>query len=85
MNWEKVRQAYPDRWVVLEAKAAHSAEGYRVIDEAEVVAVLEDAMEAFRRHAALQKQEPRREFYFFHTSRECLDIYEKKRAGLQKI
>ena len=50
-----------------------------------VIDFFDDSMEAFRRHQELHKQKPNRELYFFHTSREDLDIREKKWTGLRKI
>lgn len=84
MKWDKVREVYPNKWVVLEAVEAHSVDGYRILDNVEVQDVCTDAMEAFCKHAALQKQWPRREFYFFHTLREALDIHEKKQLRWQR-
>jgi len=66
---------------------AHSENNYRILDELAlaIVDTFDDSMEAFRKHAELHKQNPQREFYFFHTSRENLDIREKNWAGLRKI
>ncbi|HHW35812.1 MAG TPA: hypothetical protein GXX18_00690 [Bacillales bacterium] len=85
MLWEEVRQAYPDKWVVLEAIEAHSDSNYRIVDEIAVIDIYDDSMDALHRHSELHKQKPNRELYFFHTSREELNILEKKWAGLRKI
>lgn len=85
MHWEEVRQAYPDKWVVLEAIGAYSHDDIRVVEDMAVLNSFDDSMEALRRHDELHKQKPDREFYFFHTSRENLDIREKKWTGLRKI
>jgi hypothetical protein len=85
MLWEEVRKAYPDKWVVFEAIEAHSDSNYRIVDDIAVIDFFDDSMDAFHRHAQLHKQKPYRELYFFHTSRESLDIREKKWAGLRKI
>ncbi|GGN57862.1 hypothetical protein [Oceanobacillus indicireducens] len=65
MLWEEVRLTYPNKWVVFEAIKAHSDNNYRMIDDIAVIDYFDDSMEAFRRHAELQKQKPRRELYFF--------------------
>lgn len=85
MLWEEVRKAYPDKWVVFEAIEAHSDSNYRIVDDIAVIDTFDDSMDAFRRHNELHKQKPNRELYFFHTSREDLDILEKKWTGLRKI
>ncbi|WP_138417319.1 hypothetical protein [Aquibacillus sediminis] len=85
MLWGEVRKAYPDKWVVFEAIEAHSDSNYRIVDEIAVIDSFDDSMDAFRRHNELQKKKTNRELYFFHTSREDLDIYEKKWTGLRKI
>lgn len=85
MLWEEVKQAYPNKWVVFEAIEAYSDNNFRIVEDIAVIDSFEDSMEAFRRHAELHRQKPNREFYFFHTSREQLDIREKKWAGLRKI
>lgn len=85
MLWEDVRKAYPDKWVVFEAIEAHSDSNYRIVDDIAVIDSFEDSMDAFRRHNELHKQKPNRELYFFHTSREDLEIREKKWTGLRKI
>lgn len=85
MLWVEVKQAYPEKWVVFEAIEAHSNDNYRVVDDIAVVDAFDDSMQALRRHSELHKQKPNREFYFFHTSREKLDIREKKWAGLRKV
>lgn len=84
MKWDEVRQAYPNKWVVLEAIDAYSKNDSRIIKDIAVLDYFADSMDALRKHDRLHKQEPDRELYFFHTSRENLDIHEKKR-GLRKI
>ncbi len=85
MQWEEVKKTYPDKWIVFEAIDAHSDNNYRIIDDIAVIDYFTDSMEAFRRHSELHKQNPNRELYFFHTSREKLDIEEVKWTGLRKI
>jgi hypothetical protein len=85
MLWEEVRKSYPDKWVVFEAIEAHSDSNYRIVDDIAVIDSFDDSMKAFHRHLELHKQKPNRELYFFHNSREKLDIREKKWAGLRKI
>ncbi|MEI3597867.1 MULTISPECIES: hypothetical protein [unclassified Oceanobacillus] len=74
MLWEEVRLTYPNKWVVFEAIKAHSDNNYRKIDDIAVIDYFDNSMEALQRHAKLQKEKPRHELYFFHTSRKKLHI-----------
>ncbi|MCD8502993.1 MAG: hypothetical protein LRY71_16740 [Bacillaceae bacterium] len=78
MLWEEVRKAYPEKWVVFEAIESHTDRDYRIVDDIAVIDSFDDSMDAFRRHNELHKQKPNRELYFFHTTREDLNIREKK-------
>lgn len=85
MLWKEVRLAYPNKWVVFEALQAHSENNYRIVDDLAIIDTFDDSMEAFRRHDELHKQQPNRELYFFHTSRQNLDIHEQKWIGMRKV
>lgn len=74
MLWEEVRKSYSDRWVVFEAMEAHSDSNFRIADDIAIIDHFNDSMDAFHRHSEQHKQKPNRELYFFHTSREKLDI-----------
>lgn len=69
MRWEEVQERFPEEWVVLEATKAHSKEGHRYIEEVVVIDTFEDSTEALRRYSELHREEPHREYCFFHTSR----------------
>ncbi|REE70547.1 hypothetical protein A8990_12932 [Paenibacillus taihuensis] len=69
MRWQEVQELLPEEWVVLEATKAHSVEGFRYIDEVIVIDKCADSTEALRRYSELHRQEPEREYCFFHTSR----------------
>ncbi|KPV58528.1 hypothetical protein QJ48_15940 [Paenibacillus sp. A3] len=69
MRREEVQKRFPEEWVVLEATKAHSKEGYRYIEEVVVMDTFEDSTEALRRYSELHRQDPGREYCFFHTSR----------------
>lgn len=83
MNWQQVRQAHPNRWLVLEATAARSAAGQRVLDAIDVLIAVDDARQAMERYLELHKREPARELYVAHTSREALEIEERRWAGVR--
>jgi len=83
MRWEEVRERFPDEWVVLEAIKAHSAEGNRYIEEVVIVDTFEDPTSAMRRYNELHKQDPYREYCFFHTSRSQL-VARERYVGLRR-
>ncbi|MCR8635820.1 hypothetical protein [Paenibacillus radicis (ex Xue et al. 2023)] len=69
MLWVEVQERFPDEWVVLEATKAYSKEGHRYIEEVNVINTFNDSTEAMRRYSELHREEPHREYCFFHTSR----------------
>jgi len=82
MNWQEVRKAYPDQWLIIEAlQASTNAGNRRVLDKIAVIERCADGNSAYRIYQNLHKQYPMREFYFVHTSREQLDIRERKWLG----
>ena len=85
MKWDQVRETYPNKWVIVEAIKAHSEDNQRIVEDLSVYGEYENSMDALKKHAEMHKQLPNREFYFFHTSRERLDIIEKKWTGLRRI
>lgn len=82
MRWEEVQEQFPDEWVVLEATKAHSMEGNRYIEEVVVVDRFGDSTSALRRYSELHRQEPHREYCFFHTSRPAL-VARERYAGVR--
>lgn len=78
MRWPDVRNAYPNRWLVIEALEAHSNEGQRILDRIAVIETCTDGTAALRFYSQLHREYPQREFYFVHTSRETLEILESR-------
>ncbi len=83
MYWPDVREAYPDQWLVLEALEAHTEGDERILDQIAVVEVCHDSLTAMQTYRRLHQQHPVREFYFVHTSRDSLEIEERKWAGIR--
>jgi hypothetical protein len=83
MRWPEVREAYPDQWLVIEAIEAHSEENQRILDQIAVVEACPDSVKAMQTYRRLHQQHPAREFYFVHTSRDSLEIEERKWAGIR--
>jgi hypothetical protein len=86
MNWQSVREAYPDQWLIIEALSAYTAPDHtRVIERMSVIEQCADGDTAFARYRALHQQVPEREFYFVHTSRTELDIHEDQGLGSRRL
>ncbi len=81
MRWPDVRNAYPDRRLVIEALEAHAAENHRIRDRIAVIETCTDGTTARQCYNELHRLHPQREFYFVHTSRELLDIWRADRSA----
>jgi hypothetical protein len=69
MRWLDVQERFPNEWVVLEVIKAHSNEGRRYIEEVIVIDRFENSLEAMHHYEKLRREQPHREYCFFHTSR----------------
>jgi molybdopterin synthase catalytic subunit len=85
MDWDEIKQAYPDQWIVIEAMEAHSEGGLRVLDRVAVIATCPDGESAVDAYRKLHDEFPEREFYFIHTSRATLQIEERLWVGIRSI
>ena len=85
MDWDEIKQAYPDQWIVIEAMEAHSDGGLRVLDRVAVIATCPDGESAVDAYRKLHDEFPEREFYFIHTSRATLQIEERLWVGIRSI
>ena len=83
MNWTEVRQAHPDRWLIIEALEARTENRQRVLDQIAVIETCEDGSEAMQAYTRWHQAYPLREFYFAHTGREQLDIRERHWIGIR--
>ncbi|MFH5187414.1 hypothetical protein ACHHV8_35220 [Paenibacillus sp. TAB 01] len=77
MRWEDVRDQFPDEWVVCEALKSRSEDGYWYIEEVALIDRFDDSTVAMKRYYELHREQPYREYVFFHTSRETLKLREK--------
>lgn len=77
MRWKEVQERFPNEWVVLEVLKAQSINGYRYIEDVIIVDRFEGSLEAMERYEELRKEQPNREYCFFHTSREELVARER--------
>ncbi len=83
MKWQEIRTHYPQRWLLIEAIKAHSEASKRVVEQLAVVDTFSDSVIALKRYQQLHHEAPERELYVFHTSREKLDITERKWLGIR--
>lgn len=75
MNWQEIRDQYPNRWLLLEAYGAYTEKGKRVFPHLEVVGDFGDnSSAAWARYRTLKDLDPRREYFMYHTSNEKIDI-----------
>lgn len=84
MVWSEIREAYPHQWLIVEALEAHTTpENRRMLDRLAVIDTCSDGSAAMQRYRELHRQYPLREFYFVHTDREELEIYERRWLGVR--
>lgn len=84
MKWVDVRQAYPNRWLIIEALEAHTANEQRILDKIAVIETCADSAEVMTAYERWHQAQPQREFYFAHTGREELDIRERRWLGIRR-
>ncbi|MCP4135590.1 MAG: hypothetical protein GY754_31770 [bacterium] len=84
MKWKEVKEAYPDQWLVVEALEAHTtSDSIRHIEEVSIIEKCTDGEKAMTEYRRLHKSNPLKEYYFIHTSRDDLDIPERKWIGIR--
>lgn len=83
MTWNEVRQHYPNQWLLVEALETHNENSTHMIDDMAVINVFLEPLLAMDEYSKLHKQAPNRELYVLHTSREKLDIHERKWLGVR--
>jgi hypothetical protein len=77
MRWEEVREEFVNEWVVCETLKSHSENGYCFVEEVAVIERFSDSKVAMKRYYELHRERPQREYGFFHTSRETIQLREK--------
>jgi hypothetical protein len=78
MHWQEARATFPDKWLLVEAIRARSEENRRVVEDLAIVDTYENSGVAWQSYVALQRQDRQRELYVFHSSRESLEIEERR-------
>jgi hypothetical protein len=59
MQWNEIRSSYPRQWLLVEALAAWSQAGKRIVEELAVVGTYPDGMSAMTGYKELHHREPR--------------------------
>jgi hypothetical protein len=86
MKWEDVRQAFPDQWVLIEAIHAFTNEkSERILEEVAPIKMFDNSSEAMKSYKLFHMEDPSREMYVLHTSREEPNIIEKKWVGVRRL
>ncbi len=86
MRWTEVRASYPDQWLIVEALEAHTtADSRRHLDRLAILERCSDGKAAMDGYRRFHREYPQRELYFVHTSREELDIEERRWLGIRGV
>jgi hypothetical protein len=84
MKWHEIKTTYPDQWVVIESLKAHTnPKSIRSVEEASVIEKCSDGEKAMSIYRKYHQENPSKEYYFAHTSRETLDIPERIWLGVR--
>ena len=84
MEWQVIREHYPQQWLLLEAIKAHSQANTRVLEQLAVIGAFPDSISAMDGYAQLHREAPDRELYVFHTSRAELGVTERQWLGIRE-
>ena len=83
MKWQKIREQYPNQWLLIEAISAHTTADQRILNEIAVVDTFADSVTALNRYQTLHHEAPQRELYVFHTDRQDLNVTERRWLGVR--
>ena len=68
---------------VVEAVKAHSSDGHRTLEDLAVLDAYTDSVTAWRGYVDRHREDPAREIYPCHTSRETVEIEERTWLGVR--
>lgn len=83
MQWQEIRNHYPRQWLLIEAIKAHTESDKRILDRLSVVGAYPDSETAMKMYIEMHREAPERELYVLHSSREVLNIKERKWLGIR--
>lgn len=84
MRWSEVCSRYPSRFVLVEALKAMSSNRMRTIEEMTVVEEYDNPLQAWEGYKRHHKENPEREFYVFHTSKQEIKVIEEYFTGVYR-
>jgi len=85
MQWQEIREYYPEQWLLIEAFKAHSEQGKRILDQLAVLGAFANSSKALSCYTEIHREAPDRELYVFHTSRKAIDIIERRWHGIRGL
>ena len=74
MNWQQIREHYPQRWIIVEALNAVTRGSQRVIDELTLIGVFDDWESPWQAYTSLHDADKWREYYVLPTDRVELNV-----------
>jgi hypothetical protein len=83
MTWQQIREHYPNEWLLIEATKASSQHGRRILESMTVLDVFPDGASAWQAYSEVHKNNPKRELFPVHTSKEILEIEEHVWLGVR--
>lgn len=75
MQWQEVRDIYPDQYVLLEILKSHTEENIQYVDEVALIKAIQDPDEATRELLKCKNQN-----IVYHTGQEQITIEIRKNA-----
>ncbi|MDH4276437.1 MAG: hypothetical protein OEW08_15510 [Gammaproteobacteria bacterium] len=83
MNWTQIKSQFPNCWVLVGVLSAHNEGDFRYPNDMEVLENFPDSVAAMKRYRELHLQDRQREMLVLHTSREAVEIEERRWVGVR--
>lgn len=83
MDWNLVREQFPNKFVLVEALSTTSKNKIRTVDEMSIISTYDDNMDAWNAYKRTHTENPDKEIYVFHTSKEKPEVIEKFFIGVR--
>ena len=81
MKWDKVREQYPNSWVVFDSLEEHEENNILYVKDIAIIEVFNDLNDAYKLYRTLHSQDKNRKLSLGDTRKTSLE-YEIKRIGL---
>jgi hypothetical protein len=83
MTWQEARERFPAQWLLVEATAAHSKEGRRILDDVAVLDAFPTGKSAMGAYLETHDKAKSRELYVLNTEADDLEIEELRWLGIR--